>query len=293
MHQPVLLDEVLGYLDLKPGCAVLDATLGGAGHAKEILKRITPGGTLIGIDADRAAIDIARETLKSFEGFFKLFNGNFRYLDELLAEEKGIKFDAELFDLGISSYQMDDGRRGFSIRYDAPLDMRMDTRLAVTARDLVNALKEDELADIIARFGEERFFRRVARKVAEARAKKPIETTGELASIIRRAVGARAGRNRIDPATRTFQALRIAVNDELPAIKEGIRKAVSMLKSGGRICVISFHSLEDRIVKNMFKDFARDDLVKILTKKPVRPERDEVARNARSRSAKLRAAERV
>lgn len=293
MHQPVLLDEVLGYLDLRPRCAVLDATLGGAGHAKEILKRITPGGTLIGIDADPAAIDIARENLKSFEGSFKLLNGNFRYLDELLAEESGIKFDAELFDLGISSYQMDDGRRGFSIRYDASLDMRMDTRLAVTARDLVNALKEDELADIIARFGEERFFRRVARKVAEARAKKPIETTGELASIIHRAVGSRYGRSRIDPATRTFQALRIAVNDELPAIEEGIRKAVSMLKSGGRICVISFHSLEDRIVKNMFRDFARDGLVKILTKKPVRPGRDEAARNARSRSAKLRAAERV
>ena len=201
--------------------------------------------------------------------------------------------DAALFDLGISSYQMDDGSRGFSMRYDAPLDMRMDRTSAVTARDLVNRRKEDELADIISRFGEERFARRIARRIAEERSKKTIETTIELASMIRRAVGSRYLKSRIDPATRTFQALRIAVNDELTAIEEGIKKAINILKPGGRICVISFHSLEDRIAKNIFRDLGREGIVRVLTKKPIRPGTDEVRCNARSRSAKMRAAERI
>jgi len=293
LHQPVLLSEVLDHLDLKPGYVVLDATIGGAGHAREMLKRISPGGTLIGIDADRQAINIASGNLKDFEGSFKLFKGNFRHLDRLLAGETGAGFDAALFDLGISSYQIDDGARGFSIRFDAKLDMRMNGELTVTARDLVNKLREEELADIIFRFGEERFSRRIARRIAEARAQKPIETTGELAAIVKRSVGARYGKSRIDPATRTFQALRIAVNDELSAIGDGIRKAVEMLKIGGRISVISFHSLEDRIIKNMFRDYNRDKVLRVLMKKPIRPTMEETVVNPRSRSAKMRAAERI
>ena len=293
MHQPVLLNEALDHLDLKPGYTVLDATVGGAGHAGEILKRILPGGRLIGIDADRAAIDIARGNLKEFEGSFKLFKGNFRHLDEFLAAERAAGLDAALFDLGISSYQIDDGTRGFSIRFDAKLDMRMDTGLTITARDLVNKLREEELADIIFKFGEERYSRRIARSIAEERARKPIETTGELAAIIKRAVGRKYGKSRIDPATRTFQALRIAVNEELSAISDGIGKAVRILKTGGRICVISFHSLEDRIVKNMFRDYSRDKVLRVLTRKPIRPAIEETIVNPRSRSAKMRAAERI
>jgi len=293
LHQPVLLNEVLDHLDLKPGCTVLDATIGGAGHAREILKRILPGGRLVGIDADQAAIDIASGNLKEFEGSFKLFKGNFRHLDELLAGEVGAGLDAALFDLGISSYQIDDGARGFSIRFDAKLDMRMDAGLAVTARDIVNKLREEELADIIFKFGEERYSRRIARSIADQRARKPIETTGELAAIVKRAVGRKYGKSRIDPATRTFQALRIAVNEELSAISDGIGKAVRILKTGGRICAISFHSLEDRIVKNMFRDYNRDKVLRVLTKKPIRPAIEETVVNPRSRSAKMRAAERI
>jgi len=293
LHQPVLLNEVLDHLDLKPGCTVLDATIGGAGHAREILKRILPGGRLVGIDADQAAIDIASGNLKEFEGSFKLFKGNFRHLDELLAGEIGAGLDAALFDLGISSYQIDDGARGFSIRFDAKLDMRMDAGLAVTARDIVNKLREEELADIIFKFGEERYSRRIARSIADQRARKPIETTGELAAIVKRAVGRKYGKSRIDPATRTFQALRIAVNEELSAISDGIGKAVRILKTGGRICAISFHSLEDRIVKNMFRDYNRDKVLRVLTKKPIRPAIEETVVNPRSRSAKMRAAERI
>mgnify|MGYP001559527042 CR=1 FL=1 len=293
MHEPVLLKETFDYLDLKAGGVALDATLGGGGHSREMLKRILPGGRLIGIDADQTAIDTASSNLKDFEGSFKFVNGNFRDLDSLIADDAAGGLDAALFDLGISSYQMDDGSRGFSMRYDAPLDMRMDRTSAVTARDLVNRLKEDELADIISRFGEERFARRIARRIAEERSKKTIETTIELASMIRRAVGSRYLKSRIDPATRTFQALRIAVNDELTAIEEGIKKAINILKPGGRICVISFHSLEDRIAKNIFRDLGREGIVRVLTKKPIRPGTDEVRCNARSRSAKMRAAERI
>ncbi|MCX5680573.1 MAG: 16S rRNA (cytosine(1402)-N(4))-methyltransferase RsmH [Candidatus Omnitrophica bacterium] len=293
MHRPVMLDEVLGFLDLRPGDTVLDATLGGGGHSKEILKRITPGGMLLGCDADPAAIDRARENLRDFTGSFKLANGNFRYLNEMFDHEGLEKIDAALFDIGISSYQMDEGARGFSIKNPGPLDMRMDPRLKVSAKDLVNRLREEELSDIIKDLGEERFYRRIARAIVERRREKKIETTEDLASVVYRAVGGRYKRGRLDPATRTFQAIRIAVNDELGALKDGLGQIVTRLNAGGRMAVISFHSLEDRIVKNKFKEYSAEGLIKILTKKPVRPTDAEVAENPRSRSGRLRVAERI
>ena len=293
MHQPVLIKEVISSLNLKPGYCVLDATVGGGGHSREILKKILPGGRLIGIDADEAALKIAAGALRDFEGSFKLINGNFSGLDELAAGE-GIKnFNAVLFDFGISSYQIEDGSRGFSIKYDAPLDMRMDRSLKLTARDVVNRFKERDLSDIIRDFGEERFHKRIARFIAEERSEKPITTTFELAAVIRRAAGARYSKQRIDPATRTFQAIRIFVNNELVSIEKGLKKAIAMLQARGRISAISFHSLEDRIVKNTFREFSHEGVLKILTKKPVNPSQDEIITNPRSRSAKLRSAERI
>jgi 16S rRNA (cytosine1402-N4)-methyltransferase len=287
-----MLEEVIGYLNLKPGDRALDGTIGGGGHAIEILKRIKPGGMLIGLDADASAVNIAGDKLSESGPCLKIVNENFRNLDLVLSEEGITALDAVLLDVGVSSYHLEDGSRGFSIQRDGPLDMRMDPRLKFSARDIVNRCKESELAEIIRKFGEERFYRRIAGRIAEERAKKPIETTGELKDVIYRAVGGRRGYMRIDPATRTFQALRIAVNDELGALEDGINKAVSYLKPGGRICVISFHSLEDRIVKNCFRECSVKGILKILTKKPLRPSDAEAASNPRARSARLRAAER-
>ena len=286
-----MLDEVLDFLNLKPGDKVFDATLGGGGHSKEILKRIIPGGMLLAIDADPDAIDRARENFKDFTGSFKLANSNFRRLGEVLDREGLDKVDAALFDIGISSYQMDEGARGFSIKNPGPLDMRMDPGLKVSAKDLVNRLREEELSDIIKDLGEERFHRRIARAIVERRREKKIETTDDLASVISRAVGGRRGK--LDPATRTFQAIRIAVNDELGALKEGLEQIVARLNTGARLAVISFHSLEDRIVKNKFKEYSAGGLMKILTKKPIRPTDAEMGDNPRSRSGRLRVAERV
>ncbi len=286
-----MLDEVLDFLNLKPGDKVFDATLGGGGHSKEILKRIIPGGMLLAIDADPDAIDRARENFKDFTGSFKLANSNFRRLGEVLDREGLDKVDAALFDIGISSYQMDEGARGFSIKNPGPLDMRMDPGLKVSAKDLVNRLREEELSDIIKDLGEERFHRRIARAIVERRREKKIETTDDLASVISRAVGGRRGK--LDPATRTFQAIRIAVNDELGALKEGLEQIVARLNTGARLAVISFHSLEDRIVKNKFKEYSAVGLMKILTKKPIRPTDSEMGDNPRSRSGRLRVAERV
>jgi 16S rRNA (cytosine1402-N4)-methyltransferase len=293
VHQPVLLNEVLDFLDLKKGYTVLDATLGGGGHAEGILKRISPGGRLIAMDADAAAVERASDKLRDFHNSFKFINENFRNLDAVLLREEIRSLDGILFDVGISSYQIEDARRGFSIRHDARLDMRLDGRLKVTAHDIVNSYKEEDLDRIIADLGEEAFHRRIAREIVKRRSAKPIDTTKELAEVVYSAVGRRYRSAKIDPATRTFQALRIAVNDELKALEEGIKKAVSWLKTGRRICVVSFHSLEDRIVKNLFKGYSDLGILKIITKKPVRPSFAEISHNPRSRSAKLRVAERV
>lgn len=293
MHQPVMLKEVISSLNLKQGDIVLDATVGGGGHARAMLGKIMPGGNLIGLDADPAAIVTAKEALKDFEGSFKLINENYRDLDIVLSKEPVKAFDAILLDAGISSYQMDDGSRGFSIKTNAKLDMRMDPRMTISGYDIVNRYKESDLSDIIWRFGEERFHRKIARFIVEARAGKPIETTHELAEIVHRAIGSRGGKSKIDPATRTFQAIRIAVNDELGTLEEGLKKMVSWLDIGARICVISFHSLEDRIVKNLFKGYAALGVLKVITKKPLRPGDEEVIINPRSRSGRLRVAERI
>ncbi|MDD5496449.1 MAG: 16S rRNA (cytosine(1402)-N(4))-methyltransferase RsmH [Candidatus Omnitrophica bacterium] len=293
MHQSVMLEESISSLNLKRGAIVVDATFGGGGHSKEILKRILPGGRLIGIDADTEALQIGAGKLKDFEGSYILINDNFRNIDAILNREDVKCVDAVLLDVGISSYQIEDGRRGFSISHDSRLDMRMDSSLAVSAYDIVNRYSEEDLSEIIEKYGEERFHNKIARYIKEARRDKPIETTQELAQIIRRAIGYRYKNSRIDPATRTFQALRIEVNDELGALEEGIKKAVFLLKQGGRIAAISFHSLEDRIVKNLFKGYKDLGVLKIITKKPLQPSREEVIVNPRARSAKLRVAERA
>ena len=293
MHHPVMIDEVISYLNLKPGYIVLDATVGGGGHAREILRRISPGGRLIGLDADESAIKIASENLKEFSGNFSLINENFRNLDRALSKENIKSLNAVLLDIGVSSFQLDDKDRGFSIKENSALDMRMDRRLGLSAFDIINRYKESDLSDIIYRYGEERFARKIARRIAGERAKKPIETTGELAELVRRAIGVGQKRSRIDPATRTFQAIRIVVNDELAALEEGLKKAVSWLDLDARIAVITFHSLEDRIVKNLFKGYAGLGVLKIITKKPVGATDEEIAYNPRSRSGRLRVAERI
>lgn len=283
----------MSSLSLKCASVVVDGTVGGGGHSQEILEAILPGGRLIGIDADREALKIAAERLKDFNGSFTLINDNFRNIDRILTKENIKSVDAILLDLGISSYQIEDASRGFSIIRDSRLDMRMDRNLKTKAYDIVNRCNERELSQILEKYGEERFHNRIARHIKEARSKKPIETTTELASIIRKAVGYKYRKRWIDPATRTFQALRIVVNDELGSLEEGLKNAIFWLKTGGRIAVISFHSLEDRIVKNLFKGYSNLGVLKIITKKPLTPSREEILNNPRARSAKLRIAERI
>lgn len=290
LHRPVLLQEVMHFLNPAAGDVIVDATIGGAGHAEEILRRICPGGTLIGIDRDKDSLKIAHERLKSSETFFKLISRNFKDLKEIIEDLKIGAVDGILFDLGISSMQMETGGRGFSIKNSGPLDMRMDRSQFLTAAGLVNTLSEIELSCLIKDFGEERFHRRIARGIVSARKKKGIETTGELVEIISQSLPYRRGRERIHPATRTFQALRIRVNGELSALGEALTQTPAILKKGGRLCVISFHSLEDRIVKNVLKEFSAGGIFRILTKKPVAAKENEVIENPRSRSAKLRAA---
>ena len=293
MHQSVLLNKAVSFLNLSKGAVVVDATVGGGGHSEEILKSILPGGRLIGIDADPEALAIAGERLKSFSGSFTLVNDNFRNIDRILKMQSIKNVDAVLLDIGISSYQMDDASRGFSMRSDTSLDMRMNRSSGITAYDVVNKYKEDKLSEIIEKFGEERFHNRIARFIKDARDRKAIETTAELAAIVKRAVGYKYRNLKVHPATRTFQAIRIFVNDELGALEEALKSAIFWLKTGGRIVVISFHSLEDRIVKNTFKGYSKLGVLKIITKKPLVPEREEVIENPRSRSAKLRVAERI
>lgn len=288
-----MLHEILSFLNLKRGSVVVDETVGGGGHSEDMLKIISPGGRLIGIDADIEALKVSEERLKKFNGSFTLINDNFRNIDRILSKENIKDVDAILLDLGVSSYQIDSDERGFSIKHDSRLDMRMDRSLRLTAFDIVNKYTERDISAIIEKYGEEHFHNRIAHHIKEARQKKPIETTGELREIIRKAVGYKYRNSRIDPATRTFQALRITVNDELAALEEGLKSAIFWLKTGGRIAVISFHSLEDRIVKNLFKGYSNLGVLKIITKKPLQPTREEIILNPRARSAKMRVAERI
>lgn len=290
---PVMEREVVELLAPPVGGIFLDGTLGLAGHALSIVRRIGPSGRLIALDKDRAALEIAKSKLSAFEGQKDLVCSDFRSFDSVL-DGLGVKVvDGMLFDLGVSSFQLDDPHRGFSFRSDGPLDMRMDTDTSMTAKDMVNALNEKELANIIFSFGEERFSRRIAKAIVQYRQRKPVETTKELEGIIFGSVPASYRRQKIHPATRTFQAVRIAVNRELESLEAVMDKCADYLKPGGRVGIISFHSLEDRIVKNGFRELSKVGKLSLVTKKPLRPGEDEISLNPRSRSARFRVAERI
>jgi 16S rRNA (cytosine1402-N4)-methyltransferase len=293
-HIPVLTAEALQYLRPEQGGLFVDCTVGLGGHSKALLEA---GATrVIGLDRDVEAIAAARVTLAPWADRVELVHADYRSIDEVL-DGRGIgAIDGALADLGVSSLQLDSTGRGFSFQRDEPLDMRMDTTRGETAADLVAHVSEGDLADAIYAYGEERFSRRIARAIVDARSEEPITTTGRLATIVRRAVP-RRGYMRIDPATRTFQALRIWVNRELDGLDRFLEAAVRRLRAGARLVVISFHSLEDRIVKHTFRAMEQrregGGTIKILTKRPVIASEDELQRNPRARSAKLRAAERV
>lgn len=284
MHVPVLFQAVLDFLAPRPNGRYIDATLGAGGHAAGILDASAPNGRLLGIDADPSALEIAAAHLARFGDRAVLVHANFSRLKTLAAAHGFLPADGIVLDIGLSSIQLADAARGFSFTSDGALDMRFNPSDPTTAADLVNALSEKELADLIFEYGEERASRRIARAIVAAR---PIVTASQLADVIERAMGRRG---HIHPATRTFQALRIATNRELDMLDAVLPQIVETLAPGGRVVIITFHSLEDRRVKNFFRDAPQ---LRVLTKHPVRPTRDEVTRNPRSRSAKLRAAERI
>jgi 16S rRNA (cytosine1402-N4)-methyltransferase len=301
-HIPVLYDQVLAGLQVRPGGTYVDATVGGGGHATGILDASAPDGRLLGLDADPEAAAFAREALRPFGERAIVHHANFRDLENVAVSLGFAQVDGLLMDLGFSSRQMANPQRGFSFSQDGPLDMRMDPSHGPSAADLVNSLPEAELADLLWRYGEERHSRRIARAIVAAR---PLATTGQLASLVARLIG---HREKIHPATRTFQALRIAVNDELDALAQALPQARDLLRPRGRLAVISFHSLEDRLAKQFYQRETRDCIcppetpvcvcghratLRIITRKPLRPDEAEIARNPRSRSAKLRIAERL
>jgi 16S rRNA (cytosine1402-N4)-methyltransferase len=291
-HVPVLTADVIGQLQPGRGGVFVDCTVGLGGHSSALLA--AGAGRIIGLDRDVEALDRARTTLAPWLQRVELVHADYRSLDSVL-ERLGVPLvDGTLADLGLSSMQLDAPGRGFSFQRDEPLDMRMDRSGGETAADLLARSSEIELADAIFQLGEERYSRRIARALVDARRQAPIVTTGRLAAIVRRAIP-RRGLMRIDPATRTFQALRIWVNRELEGLERFLQAAARRLRSGGRLVVITFHSLEDRVVKHTFRALAQKDVatLKVLTKKPIVPTEEEVQRNPRARSAKLRAAERV
>ncbi len=302
-HIPVLLREVIRTLAVQPGGRYIDCTLGGGGHAQAILEHSSPGGQLLGIDADPEAIEASTERLKLFKKSILLVNENFANLRDICIRYDFFPVHGILFDLGLSSLQLDEGGRGFSFQHDAPLDMRFNPAQKTSAADIVNNSSEAELSGLLRKYGEEIHSRQIARRVIQ---KRPIQTTGELAHIIEQAVGGRRGK--IHPATRTFQALRISVNNEVQNLESALKQAISLLGFGGRLAVISYHSLEDRIVKQLLQRESRDCIcppeamqcvcghkasLKIITRKIIYPSLAEIEMNPRSRSAKLRAAERV
>lgn len=286
-----MLEEILDYLNLEPGKVIVDATIGTAGHAQSIIERITPGGRLIGIDRDQESLDIAQERLGKFPDACEFIYGNFSDIDVIFKNLNIKKIDGILFDLGISSFQLDDPHRGFSFQSEGPLDMRLDRKSYISAYDLVNNLNEEEISSLLWTFGQERWHNRIAHLLIEERARSPITTTVQLANIVMRAVPYRYRHYRIHPATRTFQAVRIAVNRELETLKTAIEKSFEFLDRRARICVISFHSLEDRVVKLSFRKASSERQISIITPKPLVPTEAEIKANPSSRSAKLRVAE--
>lgn len=292
-HIPVMVGEVMDLLRCEPGRTYVDGTLGGGGHAEEILKRTGPNGVMIGIEWDQEAIEDAGKRLKPYGSRARIFRENFIHLPEILKTMEIELVDGILLDLGFSSLQLEKEGRGFSFRGEGPLDMRMDERRDCTAADLINSLPPEKLERILFEYGEERWARRIAKAIASEREKEPIQTTQALKKIVHRAIPGRFRSYRIDPATRTFQALRIKVNEELENLKEILESGWKVLKREGRMCIISFHSLEDRMVKEAFKRGDREGVLRVLTKKPLTPSEGEQEQNPRSRSAKLRCAERL
>jgi len=308
-HFSVMRDEAVSLLKCAPGKCMVDCTLGGAGHAAEIARNILPDGLLIGIDQDKDAIRKAEQVLEPFARNVRLFHDNFVNLPEILSQLNLSAVDGILVDLGISLYQIEASGRGFSFSGDEPLDMRMNLQSPTTAASIVNHADPRRLETIFREFGEERWAGRIARKITEQREKEEILTTGQLVAIVREAIPAgSAAKRRIHPATKVFMALRIAVNRELEVLETFMGEAVDLLAPGGRICVIAFHSLEDRIVKHRLRDLegecrcpkdlpvcvcGRKPQIRLLTRKPLRPSAEEVARNPMSRSAVLRAAEKL
>jgi len=292
-HIPVMLSEVLDYLNLGPGEVIVDATIGTGGHSQAILERIMPGGKLIGIDRDEESLAVARERLSHYSGACEFVYGNFVDLDTILQNLKIKKIDGILFDLGVSSYQLQNPARGFSFQEDGPLDMRLDRNSYISAYDLINNLNEEEISALLWTFGQERWHNRIARFLVEARQKQAITTTRHLSDIVVKAIPPKYRHYRIHPATRTFQAVRIAVNRELETIGIAISKAIELLDESARICVISFHSLEDRIVKLCFRKFTLEGKIKIITPKPLMQTETEISQNLSSRSSKLRVAEKL
>lgn len=306
-HVSVLLNESIEELDIKKHGIYVDCTLGGAGHSKELLKRLSNSGMLIGIDQDINAINAAKEKLKEFQNVTYVHD-NFKNIANILKQLDVEKVDGIIMDLGVSSYQLDEGERGFSYMKDAPLDMRMDRDNDFSAYDVVNDYSEDEIFRVIKEYGEEKFAKRIANFIVKNRETKPIATTLELVEVIKAAIPARMRREGPHPAKRTFQAIRIEVNGELKILEKAIEDSVLSLKENGRIAIITFHSLEDRIVKNKFrqlenpctcpKEFPicicnKKPIVKVISRKPIEPSENEVNDNPRSRSAKLRIAEKI
>lgn len=292
-HKTVLLQETVDLLNVKSGEKYIDATLGGGGHAGAILDR---GGIVLGLDADQDAIDYVQEELRIKKQELRfdkanliLAKGNFRDIDKIATQAGFEKVKGVVFDLGVSSHQIDTPVRGFSFQSTGPLDMRMDKDLSVKARDLVNSLTKSELVELFTKFGEEYRAPKIAEQIVRTRVNDPIVTTVDLVEIVKKAIPFQ--NSKINPATKVFQALRIAINDEVNNLRESLPKAWSLLDKNGRIAVISFHSLEDRIVKNMFKEWEKEGSGRIVTKKPVIPTMEELEANNRSRSAKLRVME--
>jgi 16S rRNA (cytosine1402-N4)-methyltransferase len=291
-HDAVLLDPVLTLLQPAAGQVFVDCTLGRAGHSSAIAARLGESGTLIGIDADPRNLDYAKERLASSRCRVRLFHANFAELKDVLAEASVPKVNGILADLGISTNQLFDDEYGLSFARHMPLDMRLDPRIPRTAATIVNSMREDDLADVLYELAQERYSRRIARKIADARRIAPITSTEQLADLVRSAIPSRGGApDKIDPATRTFMALRMAVNDELPNLDALLRQAPEHLVKGGRLGVISFHSGEDRRVKQAFRSAEQTGHVSIITKKPISPDDHETVRNPRARSAKLRVIE--
>ena len=288
-HQPVMRAEVLRCLDPRPGLIMVDATVGTGGHSLDLLPRLLPDGRLIAVDQDGEALALAQQRLREFEPNVTLLHGNFRELPTLLTPLGLTHVDGLLLDLGMSSVHVDQPARGFSFSREGPLDMRMDQTHPTTAAALVNTLSETDLTMLFERFGEERFARRIAARIVTRRRAHPIETTSELARLVTEAVPSVARHGRLHPATRVFQALRIAVNEELDALEACLEHLAGLLNPTGRAVILTFHSLEDRMVKRAFIDGARAGRWTVLTKKPLRPSMTECQQNPRARSAKLRA----